>query len=169
MKKLSRLPLLAAVLLVSLTLAGAADPKDAKAEAAKAKAEAVKAEAAKLEGTWRVVSMQREGKEMDADFLAVMPTLVFKGRAYTFGDGQGGEIADLDPTQTPKRVTYKPGKLDGKERPMEYGIYLLEGDVLIDCFTLGAEKDRPTEFASKPKSGHTLTVYKRVPNKKRED
>jgi hypothetical protein len=45
------------------------------------------------------------------------------------------------------------------------GIYELQGDDLKLCLTITA-KDRPTEFAAKPKSGHGFEVLKREKPKK---
>ncbi len=156
------LPMVAFMAFLPMSLNGAPTPKEAKADAAKA-------DLSKLEGTWKVVSYQKDGVERDADDLAAMGAVTFKGRNYTWNDEEtsSGTIDDLDPTQSPNRITYKPSQAENDEKKVrrEYGIYLLAGDVFTDCFVLTVEKDRPTEFVSKPKSGVTLVVYKRVKKK----
>lgn len=158
MTPLSRLLPLTVLLLLPVAMPGAPIPKDQKGAA-------VKADLEKLEGMWRVVSYQKNGVERDAELLELMGTVTFKGRDYTWGENEtpSGTIDDLDPTATPKRVTYQARKVGDEAPPKEYGIYMLSGDVFIDCFsTTGDEKDRPTEFVSKPKSGVVLVMYKRV-------
>ena len=142
---------LVGLLFVPVSLTGAPAPKAAKEEA-------IKADVAKLQGRWRVVSFQKDGEERSADSLQLMDELTFKDRDYYWGDRDtpSGAIDDIDPTEKPKRITYK-----SAWDTHEYGIYLIEGDVFMDCFA-DTEKKRPTEFTSKPDSGHTLVVYKRV-------
>ena len=94
-----------------MTLCGAPTPKDTKADA-------VKADLSKLEGTWRVISYQKDGVERDSDDIAAMDTVTFKARDYTWGDDEtpSGSIDDIDPTQTPKRITYKPRQVEEDEK-----------------------------------------------------
>ena len=143
---------LAGLLLVPVSMSGAPVPK--------AKEESIKADLAKLQGRWRIVSYQKDGEERSAESLELMGELTFKDRDYFWGDKEtpSGSIHDIDPTEKPKRVEYKKA---GDTEPSEYGIYLIEGDVFMDCFAK-TEKDRPKGFTSKPGSGHTLIVYKRV-------
>jgi len=62
----------------------------------------------------------------------------------------------IDPTTTPRSVT----DTIGEGRQIR-GIYKLEGDSLTSCVARIGE-DRPGEFDSKPGSGHTLRVFRRV-------
>ncbi len=142
---------LAALLLLPVATTGAPVPKGNKEEL-------VKADLAKLEGEWEIVAYQKDGDAEGAAALRLVGEVVtFKDREYTFSSDLGsGAIDDIDPTQSPKRVTYK-----GKAGKLEYGIYLLEGDVFVDCLS-DNEKDRPTAFTSRPDSGHTLIMYRRV-------
>jgi uncharacterized protein (TIGR03067 family) len=65
----------------------------------------------------------------------------------------------LDLSKKPKEidVVFTEGPEKGKT---SLGIYELEGDVYKVCIGLTGKK-RPTEFISKPGSGHVLEVLKR--------
>jgi uncharacterized protein (TIGR03067 family) len=125
----------------------------------------IKDDLANLEGKWRIVSLQVDGIELNAEDLALLGELTFTGRDYKWSDGSfPGTIEEIDPTQTPKRIAYK--YTDGAEKgSVHYGIYTIVGDVFVDCFGT-SEKDRPKEFVSKPESGHILIVYKRIRKEK---
>lgn len=66
----------------------------------------------------------------------------------------------LDPTKNPKwiDIIFTEGPEKGKTR---LGIYGLEGDTQKICYG-DLDKNRPTEFVSKPGTGHRLVVFKRV-------
>jgi uncharacterized protein (TIGR03067 family) len=66
----------------------------------------------------------------------------------------------LDPGKSPKAmdITFTEGESKGK---VSLGIYKIEDDRLTIC-RAAPGTDRPSEFASKPGSGHTLMVYERV-------
>ena len=65
----------------------------------------------------------------------------------------------IDPTKNPMTIdfSYTDGDLKGKAA---VGIYKIEDDLLTICRTTPGGT-RPTEFASKPGSGHTLVSYSR--------
>ena len=121
--------------------------------------DAVKAELEKFQGTWQLVSAETDGKKAPEEQVKKI-RVVIKGNkpSVFFGDDAvAKEISFvLDPTKKPKTTT--DSLPDGKEI---LGIYELEGDTLRSCVA-GVGKDRPTEFASQPGSGHTLRVFKRV-------
>jgi uncharacterized protein (TIGR03067 family) len=122
--------------------------------------DAVKKELNKLQGTWQMVSHEVDGK----------PDTALKG-AMRFVEGDKFTIKKddkvmraatmkLDPTKKPKwiDITFTDGPEKGKTR---LGIYALEGDTQKICYG-DLDKERPTEFVSKPGTGHRLVVFKKV-------
>lgn len=120
------------------------------------------AEWKRLDGTWRVVSYEKDGAEQPTDQMRDRLLLTFETGNFSRGEGMRGQVARIDPAATPKEIDYKYG---GSDR-VELAIYALEGDVLVHC-TAPAGRPRPKGFTSEKGSGHTLVVYKRV--KKRVD
>ena len=124
--------------------------------------EAIKKDRKQMAGTWRVISYEKDGKKAPADQLEKTRSILSDdGKATVQRDGKTiaeGNIK-IDPTKKPKQseATYTEGELKGKT---VLGIYEVDGDSMKICFSLPG-KDRPTEFSSKPGSGHVLIVYKR--------
>jgi len=122
--------------------------------------EAVKKELEKFEGTWRYVAMEIEGaKAEEKDYKDYK--LILKGDQFTTTDGKEtfhGSFK-VEPTQKPKKINVL--FTDGPEKGQTaLGIYELEGDTYKVCIAFPG-KDRPTEFVSKPGSGHVLETLKR--------
>jgi uncharacterized protein (TIGR03067 family) len=129
--------------------------------AARAPAPPDKDELKKLEGTWEIVSYEKDGLKIPDELLKELPRVTFKGNTYTWSDdNRPGKIAKIDPTKKPKTIDYEVTGGDDKGQ-IELGIYTLEGDTFMDCFAPHG-KDRPTEFSAKEGSGQTLIKYKRV-------
>jgi uncharacterized protein (TIGR03067 family) len=122
--------------------------------------DAVKAEYDKFEGTWRFASVVVDGKEIPVETFKDT-VLVLRGDRYTIREGpvSYGGTYKLDVGRKPKTIdaTFTGGPDKGKTM---VGIYELEGDTYKVCMALPG-KDRPTEFASKPGSGHVMEVLKR--------
>jgi uncharacterized protein (TIGR03067 family) len=119
----------------------------------------VKAEMKNFEGTWQLVSATRDGKDTPKDVVKKIRVVIKDNKhSVYFGDEIVAKEVPftIDPKANPKTVVDK--LPDGKEIK---GIYKLDGDTLISCVA-EVGKDRPSEFASKPGSGHTLRVFKRV-------
>ncbi|MEK7806729.1 MAG: TIGR03067 domain-containing protein [Chloroflexota bacterium] len=121
--------------------------------------ETAKDEMKNLEGTWQLLSAMKDGKETPAEVVKKIRVAIRGGKhTVYFGDEVAAKEIPfaVDPTKSPKTtVDTLPG---GKEIK---GIYKLEGDMLTSCVA-ETGKDRPSEFDSKPGSGHTLRVFKRV-------
>jgi uncharacterized protein (TIGR03067 family) len=121
--------------------------------------DAAKAEIKKLEGTWQLVSAVKDGKETPVEVVKKIRVVIKDGKhtVYFGDDAVAKDIPfTVDPTRNPKTtVDLLP---DGKEIK---GIYKLDADRLTSCVA-EAGNDRPSEFVSKPGSGHTLRVFKRV-------
>ena len=100
----------------------------------------------------------KDGKVTPEDVVKKVRVVIKGGKhSVYFGDEVAAKEIPftVDPTKNPKTtVDTLP---DAKEIK---GIYKLDGDTLTSCVA-EAGKDRPSEFASKPGSGHTLRVFKR--------
>ena len=142
-------------LTVSLTvglLSAATEPQD----------DAAKKELNGFQGTWVLVSAERDGKKVSEDGKKIKLTITGTKHSLTEEStaviGHRGTFL-LDPAKKPKAtdvvVTEGPDK--GKTF---LGIYELSGDDYKVCFAPSG-KDRPKEFASTPASGHVLQVWKR--------
>lgn len=142
------------ILVVGLLLAA-----DAKEDAAKKKAEAAKKELKKLEGTWQVVSMERDGEKQSEDDAKQFKVII-KGNKYTLKNqdntvNQG--TLTIDATKKPKTIDIKPTEGDNAGQTM-LGIYEQKGDTLKTCYAQPDQK-RPTKLSSE--GGNTLIVSKR--------
>jgi uncharacterized protein (TIGR03067 family) len=118
------------------------------------------AEIEKLRGTWRVVSLEVEGRKM-ADNVFKGSKIVLKGSDFTTispGATYKGTFS-VDPSAAPKTIemNFTEGPEAGNK---SLGIYELDGDTWKLCLTIGA-KDRPGTFATKTGSGLALETLKR--------
>jgi uncharacterized protein (TIGR03067 family) len=113
-----------------------------------------------LAGTWIVTYHEKDGVRLSARDLEDLPWLTFEGDTYQWTNGESGRIVYLDETRTPKALDYVQ---DDGEHPgeRERGIYQLDGDTFMDCFS-EAGGARPTEFRAPKGSGRTLVTYRRV-------
>jgi uncharacterized protein (TIGR03067 family) len=117
-----------------------------------------------LAGTWKVVSVERGGKEVGDNFKGARwafteTTLAARfpeeGKAkFAYQARKGDEVGTID-------LEVVESARDGGPRKRVYvGIYAVEGDTLkINYAATG--KDRPKEFATKADSGNTLIVLRR--------
>ena len=116
----------------------------------------------KTEGTWTLVSGESDGSPLpEKEVKAARLTIV--GDAYTVELGEAGVkkgTQKLDATKTPKHIDAE--DTSGPTVGKNLGIYEFTstGDFRV-CF--GAPgKDRPTEFASKPGSGHFVHTWRKA-------
>jgi uncharacterized protein (TIGR03067 family) len=132
--------------------------------AADSKDEDGKKEFKKFEGTWVLVSGERDGKKV-ADEDVKKSKIVMKGEETTlFTPHQSGETIKstrkLDPSKKPAQVDIMRSTGPGAGQTIK-GIYeWIDADTYRVCMAPPG-KDRPTEFKTTPGSGHTLHVWKR--------
>ena len=125
------------------------------------KDDAVEKDLQKLQGNWTVISIEVNGNKVPEDKIGD-PKAVFKGERYSIHDFRLS--VKIDPTKKPKTINMD-GK-DGNGNPLTMiGIYELEGDRLKICFAKPGEKERPSTFETKPKSGQSLIHYDRIKEK----
>jgi uncharacterized protein (TIGR03067 family) len=116
-----------------------------------------------LEGIWKVVAAETDGKKVPPEDLGRYQLLIESGgRMTAFRDGKitlQGSMT-LDPARMPKTldVTFTQGEQSGKTAQ---GIYELKDGTFKVC-RASPGHNRPTEFASPPGSGLTLIVYERA-------
>ena len=126
----------------------------------------------KLQGYWKPLQCEYEGKaQMPADIMKQV-TVVFDKSAYHlyFKDEKAppgapsvlrlakAEIT-LDPSTTPKTILFEfaDGPLKGKK---SHGIYEVAGNQLKMCYG-SADKPKPTKFESPAGSGYFLETWAR--------
>ncbi len=123
-----------------------------------AKDAAIKKDKDGLQGTWTVLSITSDGKQMDVEKL-VGARVIFQGDKVTGKGirlGKGNDTAyKIDPTVTPKTIDFVHD--DGTVIP---GIYDLKENKLKICNN-GPKSGRPKDFESKSNSGTVLiTLYR---------
>jgi uncharacterized protein (TIGR03067 family) len=125
--------------------------------------DAIRKEMAKLQGTWKFVSDEVDGRKLAEWQMKEIEqyTWVFKGGHWTASsDGKIAfdELYRLDPTQFPKVIDF----FHTDRGTFWRGIYSLEGDTLTVCDRKFENGGRPREFISRQGSGLVLFVLKRV-------
>jgi uncharacterized protein (TIGR03067 family) len=121
--------------------------------------DAAKIDTDKLQGVWKTISVESDGKKMPEDGVKDI-RLTVKGDRMIFKAENKEEEATfkLDVTQKPRALDWTI-KIGDKVETVKL-IYDLRGDDLKIC---GGKvgKDRPKEFAAKAGSGLNLIVLKR--------
>jgi len=115
----------------------------------------------KIQGTWKITSETRDGKEIPADANKDV-RMVFSGDKLLIKEGDATKEASyrLDRTRKPAGIEIVPADGPHKGQKLQ-GIFALEGDALKICILLAPGKTPPTEFAAKPQSGCDLLVLHR--------
>lgn len=128
---------------------------------------------AKLQGYWKPLQCETEGKAMMPTDIMKQVTVVFdKNEYYLYfkdskTDKEGKPIVlrlalanvALDVNTFPKTIAFEfaEGQLKGKK---SHGIYELSGNQLKMCYG-PAEKPKPTKFESPANSGYFLETWAR--------
>ena len=131
-----------------------------------AKEESIKKDRKQIEGTWRVVILEVNGNkamEEDAKKLTVVNgadgtwSLLSEDKEISKG------TSTIDPMKKPKTIDFTATEGEGKGNQY-LGIYELSEKTRKMCFA-PPEKERPTEFSSRPGSGYILVTFEREKNK----
>ncbi len=114
----------------------------------------------KLDGTWVVESVLRDPREKNSEegkgIRCVIEGTKVVAKLPGEGNPAGTLIIKIDAREKLKTMDIR----SEREKDTILAIYELEGNILRVCWSpLG--KERPTEFASKPGTGHALVVLKR--------
>jgi len=126
------------------------------------RADAVADDLAKFQGTWKLISVETDGKPVE-DVASRNITVTFDGDTHTVR--LGDKVIEknvkivIDPTKTPKQVTDTVTEGTNKGLTIQ-GIYKLDGDKLTSCITYKSE--RPTDFSAPAESNRILREFERV-------
>lgn len=122
-----------------------------------------------LAGSWKLVSIEVDGKPVPKDDLpAISFTLHPDGKSNVrTPDGEFQTKSVIDATKTPKTldIEYLGGRFKGQK---QYGIYKVEGDrwVVFSTPPGGKPEDRPRAFDTRTAKG-TLVTWERVKDAKK--
>jgi uncharacterized protein (TIGR03067 family) len=118
-------------------------------------------ELAKLEGTWRLVSAEVDGRKVPQEDIKDV-SLVIRGDRATFAEGKQTSEAEIRVKTTAKPKQIDTRYLSGPEKGFTaLGIYELDGDTLRICHTSRKDQKRPEKFASTEEAKLVLAVWKR--------
>ncbi|VTS02869.1 TIGR03067 domain-containing protein [Tuwongella immobilis] len=133
---------------------------------------AIAKEKATLKGTWRITSILKDGKEIDA-FVNLGIDFVFDGdRLEIRGEAEGFETQvkqyRIDPTVTPKILDFADNAkaIENADKLFE-GIYEIKDDTMRWCVKMSgdnpAKGDRPTMIESTADNSALVITLKRRP------
>jgi uncharacterized protein (TIGR03067 family) len=119
----------------------------------------------KLAGVWKVVSVERNGKELSDEAVKQTKWIATETTFTANLPGEGpGEFAyklgGTDKRGTIDIEVLRAGREGGPRKRVYLGIYSLEGDSLMLCYA-PTDKDRPADFSTKAGSGETAFVLRR--------
>ncbi len=115
----------------------------------------------RLQGSWTVVSFERDGSPLPADEVKQLHVIIAADRLTIKHDRKAREaVFNLDATRRPREINIIHPDSPQKDYPWP-GIYELEGDTLKLCYPFQADRPRPKEFKAPAGSGLLLLVLKR--------
>ena len=119
-----------------------------------------------LQGIWRVIEAEGQGKKAPEATMAKAPRLGIEGNKLTTPGAAPHEdifrgVLDIDASTPVKQITFHSEWANGK---LIYpGIYRLDGDTLTICFDdTGVTKARPSKFATRKDLPFCLIKFQRV-------
>jgi uncharacterized protein (TIGR03067 family) len=118
-----------------------------------------------LEGTWKLIKLERDGASQD---LGDWRTYILEKDAYYWVSSTGQKAKGtikLNASKRPIEIDYVPAydeydETAGQQSKPRLGIAKLEGDTLTLCNAKAGDK-RPDAFVSKKGDGRSLVVLKR--------
>ncbi len=112
----------------------------------------------RFQGTWQVVSVEKNGKY---EAVPKGATMVFTGNKFQMKGGEAdyGGTFTLDPLKRPRRIDSRVTQGEGKVVQTQ-GIYEFQGETLKIAWMEGKDM-RPMAFLSKLDSGVRLIMLKR--------
>jgi uncharacterized protein (TIGR03067 family) len=134
--------------------------RDLRLKSGSAAKEAAADPLAPLQGTWEIVSVEKEGSQLPQDDVAGM-TVMIAGSAYKLinKDNVSKGTFTVDALKDPKQMDVHHQTENG-DAPMMPAIYEITGDNFRVCYNPeGGE--RPKSFSTKPDSPFLSVVYKR--------
>jgi uncharacterized protein (TIGR03067 family) len=111
-----------------------------------------------FQGTWKIVSMMRDGKEVEGKVEDTTAVISGKEITLTFGKEDYHVIFQLDATKKPPAVDMG---IAGQKGFPNKGIYELKGDMLTLCWG-GDGAPRPTKLISTKEGHERLLVLQRI-------
>jgi uncharacterized protein (TIGR03067 family) len=131
--------------------------------AADAKKDDAKKDQEAIQGTWKVLSVERGGKPQDD---AKEFSMTYEKDTFTVK--RGAELVvkgtfKLDPSKSPKAIDMKitEGRNEQDKGKDVHGIYELTKDGLKWCTAEPGSDDRPKEFATKEGTKHMLIAFEK--------
>jgi uncharacterized protein (TIGR03067 family) len=126
-----------------------------------AQTEVYKQDLATLQGTWKPVSMEMDGKFLTEEQIG-KTRLTIKGEKFTFDTGKDSHegLYKLDPSHEPKHLDIKITR--GEEVGKTYlVIYKFSEGKMIQCMEVSNAK-RPLDFTGRKGSGNLYEIWERV-------
>src|SRR5262249_8780047 len=114
-----------------------------------------------LQGTWRPVSMEMDGKFLpEAQIKKVRLTIT--GEKFTFDTGEDSHdgLYKINPEKDPKQLDIVITRGDEKGKTYLV-IYKFEENRMIQCMQT-SNKERPNEFTGKSGSGNLYEIWERA-------
>jgi uncharacterized protein (TIGR03067 family) len=120
-----------------------------------------------LEGTYKIISMEKSGETMPAKSLDVFGNVLIKGDKFsTTRKGNDGKM-EMRTATIAVDATQKPAHFDGKrddgpkKDETSLGIIVIEGETIKICVNAD-DKMRPTEFKSSKENMNGLITLKKI-------